>query len=323
MKTIAFGPERDVPSWGWVGFDTARELSKYFKVLFFKSFDEIPFADVVMIIKQNCPYGKIVKLKERNPKVKIIYCPIDFYQETRFIRSDASFLKACNMILSHSERLMPIFRSHNNNVHFVEHNNKYALPSMADYKEEGFILWIGGCQYIPYLLDWIKRFPIKNEIKILSDVDNDRARKTAQVYAANIGMDFTIAPEAKSVAGIETYVWSERLQHEMMNEAKAAIDIKMTDQLNQNYKPPTKAQKYIASGIPFAANSESYSYEYFKQRGFNIVTPNNTKRWFSIEYWQETRVFGEKLRIYTSLENVGLRYKELIERLYGRENKQR
>lgn len=316
MRTIAFGPEKDVPSWGWVGFDTARELSKYFQIVFFKNFDEIPPADVVMIIKQNCPYAKISKLKEK--KTKVVYCPIDFYQEVKHIRSDASFLRMCDMVLSHSERLMPIFRNYSNNVHFVEHNNKYALPEMSDYKEKGFVLWIGGCQYIPYLLDWIKKHPIKNEIKILSDIDNERARQAARAFASNIGIDLTISKGAKSVEGIDAYPWSERLQHEMMTEAKAAIDIKMTGQFNQSYKPPTKAQKYIASGIPFAANKDSYSSEYFKQRGFDIAAPNNPNRWFSLEYWKETRVFGEKLRVYTSLTNVGLRYKELIERLYGR-----
>jgi len=313
MKTIAFGPERDVPSWGWVGFDTARELSKYYKIEFFSDFNSIPKADVVVIIKQNCSAQVVAKLKEQGSKV--IYCPIDFYQEVRNIRSDGNFIRQCNMILLHSERLLPIFKHYNKEVHFVEHNNKYALPEMASYKEKGFILWVGGCQYVPYLLDWVRKHPIKNEIKILSDIDNERARLAASVFASNIGMKLTIHKNTKSIEGIEAFPWSERIQHEMMLDAKAAIDIKMTDQFNQNYKPPTKAQKYIASGIPFAVNKESYSAEYFKQRGFEVATPNNTKKWFSHDYWKETKAFGEKLRVYTSLENVGLKYKELIERL--------
>lgn len=313
MKTVAFGPERDVPSWGWVGFDTARELAKYFKIELFNSFDSIPKADVVVIIKQNCPAHIIAKLKKQ--KTKVVYCPIDFYQEVRNIRSDYSFLNQCDMILLHSERLLPIFKSYNNNIHFVEHNNKYALPEMADYKDKGFILWVGGCQYVPYLLDWLKKHPLKNEVKILADIDNERARLAASVFANHIGMKLTITKNPKSIEGIDCYPWSERLQYEMMSECKAAIDIKMTDQFNQNYKPPTKAQKYIASGIPFAINKESYSAEYFKNRGFEIAAPNNTTRWFSPEYWKETRKFGEKLRVYTSLENVGIRYKQLIETL--------
>jgi hypothetical protein len=167
-------------------------------------------------------------------------------------------------------------------------------------------------------LEWLRRHPIKNEIKILTDIDNDRARIAASAFASNIGMKLTIQKNAKSIEGIEIYPWSERLQYEMMVESKAAIDIKMVDQFNQNYKPPTKAQKYIASGIPFAVNKESYSSEYFRKRGFDVVSPNNTNRWFSYEYWKETKAFGEKLRVYTSLENVGTIYKELIERLYGK-----
>lgn len=313
MKTVAFGPERDVPSWGWVGFDTARELSKYFKIELFNSFESIPKADVVVIIKQNCSANTVAKLKAQ--KVKIVYCPIDFYQEVKNIRLDAPFLKQCDMILLHSERLLPIFKNYNNNIHFVEHNNKYALPEMANYKEKGFVLWIGGCQYVPYLINWLKKHPIKNEIKILADINNERARLAASVFANNIGMKLTIPKNPKFIEGIESHPWSERLQYEMMMDCKAAIDIKMTDQFNQNYKPPTKAQKYIASGIPFAINKESYSAEYFRNRGFELAAPNNINRWFSPEYWQETKKFGEKLRIYTSLENVGLKYKKLIENL--------
>lgn len=313
MKTVAFGPEKDVPSWGWVGFDTARELSKYFKIELFNSFESIPKADVVVIIKQNCSADTVANLRAK--KVKVVYCPIDFYQEVKNIRLDAQFLKQCNMILLHSERLLPIFKNYNNNIHFVEHNNKYALLEMANYKEKGFVLWIGGCQYVPYLLNWLKKHPIKNEIKILADIDNERARLAASVFASNIGMKLTIPKHPRSIEGIESHPWSERLQYEMMMDCKAAIDIKMTDQFNQNYKPPTKAQKYVASGIPFAINKESYSAEYFKNRGFELAAPNNVNWWFSPEYWQETKKYGEKLRVYTSLENVGLRYKELIEKL--------
>ena len=82
-----------------------------------------------------------------------------------------------------------------------------------------------------------------------------------------------VQPQVGPTAGgyaIET--WSERRQEEMMRECKAALDAKATNRFNQYYKPPTKAQQFVASGIPFAVNFESYSAEYSRawlQRGIS------------------------------------------------------
>jgi len=229
------------------------------------------------------------------------------------LRKDEGLLRRFDMIISHCERLMPIFRRYCKQVEFIDHNNKYALPEIADYKEKGYVLWIGGCQYVAYLVKWLKEHPIKNPVKILTDYENDRAREAANHLAKEIGVNMKIQPNDRSVSGHEIYPWSERLQYEMMTEAKAAIDVKGTEDFNQKYKPPTKAQKYIASGIPFAINTTSYSTEYFKNRGFNVPSPENTMRWFSKSYWEDTVKYAEGLRKETSIEAVGKKFRQYIE----------
>jgi hypothetical protein len=314
LKTVAFGPEKDVPSWNWVGFDTSRELAKYYDVLFYSSIESPPDADVILVIKQR-PSDKFIS-RAKNKNQKIIYLPIDFYNDERQLKKDGEFFKKCDLILCHSERMIPLIKVYNPKVNFIEHNNKYMLPEMAEYKDKGFILWVGGCQYIAYLAHWLRRNRLPYEVKILSDCSqNDRARKAVSIYAHEIKFDFSIKPDATSILGCEIYPWSEKLQYEMMTECKAAIDIKMTERFNQYHKPPTKAQKYVASGIPFAINSDSYSAEYFKKRGFDVCVPTDSRRWFSKAYWEETQAFGERLRKLTNIETVGLSYKQYIDGL--------
>jgi hypothetical protein len=99
----------------------------------------------------------------------------------------------------------------------------------------------------------------------------------------------------------------------MMEECKAAIDIKYTNDFNQNTKPPTKAQKFVSSGIPFSINKNSYSFEYFQKRNFSLAEPVNQERWFSEEYHSETIKFASMLRQETSIEVVGRKFKEIID----------
>ena len=103
-----------------------------------------------------------------------------------------------------------------------------------------------------------------------------------------------------------------------MRECKAALDAKATSRFNQYYKPPTKAQQFVASGIPFAVNPESYSAEYFRTRGFDVASPADADRWFSRRYWEETQDWSGRLRAEASLEAVGERYRQLIEAVLER-----
>lgn len=311
--TITFGPERDVPSWNWVGFDTSRELSKYHNITTFESMRAPPKADVVVVIKQIPDLGFIREARRR--KAKIIYCPIDFFEDRKMIDTSGPVLRECDTIMSHCERLNPLLRIYNSKVYYVDHNNKYALTQNASYKKDGYVLWIGGCQYTAYLMRWLQIHPIKNEVKILTDIENGRAAHAADKLARDMGLGIRINANARDINGYEVYQWSERMQYEMMNECKAAIDIKGEENFNQRHKPATKAQKYVASGIPFAINEGSYSHEYFKTRKFRLCTPLEPARWFSEKYWEETAEHAEKLRKETSIEAIGKRFNDIIARL--------
>jgi TOD1/MUCI70, glycosyltransferase-like domain len=312
-RTIAFGRVRDKPSWSWVGFDVARELARHYDVILYDSMTRAPRCDVLFVVKKR-PHDRFVEQALQNG-TKLVYCPIDDYDGPEQIAADAAFLGACSMLVVHCERLIPALRPHCPNVHFVEHHTRYALHEMADYKESGYVLWIGSCQYVPFLLAWLEQHPIEHEIKILSDFEKDNARAKAYEHAAAMGLGLEISHDTTSVAGHRVYRWSEERQQQMMDECRAALDVKMTRFFAQRHKPPAKAQQYVASGIPFAVNPDSYSAEYFRSRGFDVASPLEPQRWFSREYWEATRAAAERLRAATSIEVVAARYRELIESL--------
>jgi hypothetical protein len=99
----------------------------------------------------------------------------------------------------------------------------------------------------------------------------------------------------------------------MLQACKAAIDVKLPTDFNQYFKPPTKAQKYVSSGIPLAVNRGSYAEEYFRARGFHVAASDDIDRLLSRAYWEETRQYALNLRASISLEAVGRRYQELID----------
>lgn len=311
--SLAFGPERDYPSWDWVGGDTSRELAKYYRVTTFVSWSAPPECDVLVVVKEPPPARFLQAAHARGSR--IVYCPIDVYASQGQLAGDADFLRACDMVLVHSEPLLPLIRRYCPRTHFVEHHARYALAEMAAYKETGFVLWVGGLQYLPYLVSWLQAHPIHHPVRILTDTGNDRARYRARVLAADLGLGTSLSRLVASIPDCQVYPWSERRQLDMMRECKAALDVKFARRFDQYSKPPAKAQKYVASGIPFAVNPESYSAEYFRSRGFATASPVTTAHWFSRAYWEATSAFGQKLREWTSLEAVGLSYRQLIESL--------
>ncbi|HXJ83454.1 MAG TPA: glycosyltransferase domain-containing protein, partial [Candidatus Methylomirabilis sp.] len=104
-RVVAFGPARDVPSWSWVGFDTARELSKYYDVVLYDSWSTPPACDVLLIVKERPP-EHFVDAVRRN-RSRLVYCPIDAHRDHDHLTRDADIFRACTMVLLHSERLLP------------------------------------------------------------------------------------------------------------------------------------------------------------------------------------------------------------------------
>jgi len=175
------------------------------------------------------------------------------------------------------------------------------------YKEKGFILWIGQFENIAYILDYLRDHQLPHPIKFLSNAESN---KVSYEEGIKLCKAMGVMPELKKYSIEE---WNENTQYEYMREAKAAIDIKGTS-FNQRHKPPTKVQQYLISGIPSAINPGCNSYDYLKLQGFNICAPTEIDRWFSKEYWEEVQQFRPKLRAECSLKKVTESYKSIIEK---------
>ena len=116
--------------------------------------------------------------------------------------------------------------------------------------------------------------------------------------------------------GVVIENWSAERQIELTAQARAAIDIKGED-FRSRHKPPAKGIDFIASGVPLAMNPDSSTVEHLARMGFEVASPLDTERWFSREYWEETRRFGAALRDLLCLERIGLRYKRIIDKVLG------
>jgi hypothetical protein len=307
---LAVGPARDYPSWNWVGADTARELAKYADVALFESFRRIPPSDAVMIVKHRPPLALARALRGRG--TKLVYVPVDIYASRADIHRDRMLLEEFDLVLAHDELLLECLRPYCSRVGLVEHHGKYTLADMAPYKPDGYVLWIGGLQHSPYLMDWLARHPIGREVRLLTDVGNRIAAGQALNLARHLDIRFEVG--ARSINGYALHQWSEAEQRRMMQACRAAIDIKGED-FSQSTKPPTKAQKFISSGIPFACNWETSASRYFRKLGFELASPLEEEAWFSEDYWLQTRRFAEDLRSRITLESVGRDYWAFLQSL--------
>jgi hypothetical protein len=299
---VAIGPVANVPSWNWVGIDAIDELSKYCQVEIFNNFNCLPGASVIIVIKQ-LPPREFMQAAYDNHK-SVIFVPIDFFMSEEHIRSSASILRQCKLILSHADSLIPLLQVYSP-TYPLEHSGKYILSEGYKYKISGYVLWIGGYQFVPYMLSWLRKNPMK-ELVFCTDYNNKRAIAKAEEVASYMRVPMT------DLKRYEMYEWAEDTQLLLMTQAKAAIDIKGND-FSQHNKPPTKGQQFIASGIPFAINKGNNCYNYFQSKGFNVCTPNETNRWFSEAYAKETWEFGKKLRNKISATTIGLQIKQYIE----------
>jgi hypothetical protein len=175
---------------------------------------------------------------------------------------------------------------------------------------------VGAFEYVPYLLKWLESHPLKAPLCILSNAHEQRSRSWGRALAEALKVPLHCT--ATHLNGHAIFPWSEQRQHELLREAKAAIDIKGGPWLGyscwpQQTKPPTKGQKYVTSGVPFAVNADSHTHDYFQKRGFDLAVPENEARWFSHEYWEETARFAASYRASLTLEAIGLGVKNLVE----------
>lgn len=303
---MSIGPERDTPSWAWVGRDLASELSRRVRVRTFSDFSSAPRAKCTLIVKQPCTRRQLESISSHG---KVVYCPIDYISDTKHMDSMAWLLRGCHAIASHCERLSEHLARFSSRVRFVEHHDKFSVPC-SGYKRDGYVLWVGGFQYAPYLLDYLKNNRVDARIRLLSDIGNRTAVNAAKRNARSIGLDLRLTE--RTANGLEVVPWSEAEQSRMLSECKAAIDVKREGDFNQDTKPPTKAQKYVCSGIPVSVNTGSYSHEYFRRRGLVLPTPTDGRRWLSEEFHAEVAEFSKGLRARLSIESVADTYMDIF-----------
>ena len=285
---VAIGPARDFPSWHWCGGDLVAGLRAIHDVKVFRWYSElhhIPL-DAVMVIKEP-PRDRWAA-----SSAMISYLPIDFFESEGHIQEHSRFLESCSVVATHCSRLDGYLQPHCATLAHVDHYGKHVLPEMADYKSEGFVLWTGQGKYVKDTLGWHGKVSRGFDLVVLT---NDRGWLWDASARPRVALD----------------LWSEERQLRLLGEARAGLDIKGSC-FNQMTKPPTKAQQFVASGVPVAVNRESYSWEWFHERGFDLADPDDEARWFSKRYWEETREFGLRLRDDISKDRVVSSYLDLL-----------
>ena len=308
MKVLAIGPQTGAPSWDWVGLGMADELGQYFHVVLFRDFDAIPDTDLILIVKQRPPAAFVGAAKSRGARV--CFAPVDVYQSQEEIAVDAGMLGDCHAVLLHSEALRPALAPYCSNITLVEHHARYALDELATFKPEGFLLWIGALQHLPHVLGWLECNPPPIEVRLLTDLNMRSARIAAHVEAHRQGLALRI--QEGRINGYPAEPWSEAAQATLMQGCKAAIDIKGSS-FSQVTKPPTKAQQFVASGVPFGCNPSHPATAYFRSHGFELADARDFNRLLSHAYWAETRHFAGRLRELTARDAVGRVYRQILE----------
>jgi hypothetical protein len=293
MRTVAIGPETDRPTWYWVGFNLARELTKYVNVRIFHH-REPPAGDVILALKEPLHWSG-----EPDPAATpIVYFLADYFMEENHLL-DSAFLRQCSALVVHSIQLQELARRVHPHVYLMDHDDKYVLPERAEFREKGHVLWVGFSDYVAVLRDWLVEHPLPYPLVVLTD-----------------------RPGRFSLPGsVEQLRWTPARQYEYMRTAKGAIDIKGRS-FNQRMKPPEKAQTFIASGIPTACNLDSPVYSPSAFSGFRMADASDHGTWFSREYYQATQQYAHVLRNRMSLEVIGRQVMAIVQQVHRSHNRQ-
>jgi hypothetical protein len=306
MKTLAIGPRTDAASWEWIGQAMAVELSPEFHVVPFEHFAHAD-AELVLIVKQRPPASFLAEARRRGSR--IFFAPIDVYHDPQEIAADAGMLGACEAVFLHSEALLAALSPLCRRIIHVEHHGRFVLPQPARYRSEGFLLWLGAFEHLPYLLRWLDGHKPPIEIRLLTNLTGRSSRVAGHFTAHELGISLQVSPD--TVNGYPAQEWSEAAQAEMMQTCRAAIDIK-GDSFNQRTKPPTKAQQFVASGVPFGCNPGHPAAAYFGARGFAVADAADFDRLLSPSYWEQTQRFAAALRANISLAAVSDVYRQVL-----------
>lgn len=294
---VAFGPawRAGNGSWEWLGADLSNELSKYFDVSFFgtekvkhlRIVREVEGCDVVVVVKHRWSLTSMVKAARR-----VIYAPVDVFKSGADVDEMSPYLSKCSVIVAQSPTI------HGQMVQFcksylIDHHIKHFSKLIQSYKESGPVLYVGVGSNMPFIVDWFNLGMLNWPLLVLTSDDRSASRWGFS------GGDVTCVQ------------WTPERHLDALNECRAAIDIKGSS-FWQTTKPATKAMDYIASGLPFAINPGSDAH--VSARSFvRVCLPSDTGRWFSREYWTETQRAANRIRCALSLDEIGLKWKQVIE----------
>jgi hypothetical protein len=236
--TFAFGPV--VPGWGsweWVGAETATFLRRFAPVKLFGPGDE-PTGDVIVFIKHPPPDSLWAEIERSR---RIVYAPIDHYGSPREIDADWRWLRRCDLILVHCERLRRWFSPYSR-VEYIDHHVRHIGDPRRNRAHDGPILWVGVRSNLPPLVEWLRGNHLPRRLRVLTNPEDSARAPTAA--------EFGLPSEC------EVQTWTPETHASALLECVAAIDIKGTDFRSRN-KPPAKAIDFLAAGLPLAMNADS------------------------------------------------------------------
>lgn len=293
---VAFGPV--MPGWGswdWVGADLCEELGHYFVTTTF-GFDEVPDADVVVVVKHLPP---LVWLESSARRSRILCCPVDYFGSAGDLDAARACLRRCARIVVHCEGLRRYFAAYAP-TEYLDHHVKFVTPMREEFRAEGFILWVGVWTNLPSLVEWVNAHSLPGELRVLTNYEDPKQPPSPADCGFRRGVDVRLEN------------WSPERQLRWTAEARAALDIKGQD-FRSRHKPPAKAIDFIASGVPLAMNPDSSSVEHLARLGFDVASPEDPAWWLSREYWEETCRFGGAMRELLSRERIGRRLKRIVD----------
>jgi glycosyltransferase involved in cell wall biosynthesis len=281
-------------SWEWIGADLAAALGKSDPVSTFPAWTH-PNADVVLVVKHPPPPDWVERITK---KAVLIYMPVDFFGDAAQITQNAGWLKLCQRIVIHCERLRRYFEPYAR-VEYLDHHVKYAATMRRTSRPNGKILWVGVRSNLEPLIQWVNAHPLPAPLQVLTNLEDPKEVPDPTSLGFRSGLVVSI------------HNWTPETQRQLTAAARAAIDIKGQDFRSQ-HKPPAKAIDLLASGVPLAMNHDSSPVEHLASLGFRVAQPSDTERWLSREYAQETRRFGSRLRAELSVEKVAERLRQII-----------
>lgn len=295
-RTVAFGPEfPGAGSWEWVGTDLAAELNRSDIVRAVTFHDFVPECDACVFVKW---LPELETLRALSQRTVVLFCPIDIYGGGHEIDFDWRRLRLCDRVVLHTPYLEKYVRGYAETA-LLDHHWKYAVARRTQFVEDGPLLWTGVWLNLPPLVQWANAHGLPGELVVLTNFGGHALRAPA---------DFGFDPRLR----VRMEEWSPARHLELLPSVRGVIDVK-GDDFRQRHKPASKAVDAIVSGIPLAANADSSVARWLWEFGFEVASPDDTDRWLSRAYWEQTCELGDRLREALSREAVAVRLNAIVD----------